>query len=94
MPIVRGRRRTPARLLALLSIMAIAIAGPTSALAGGNANGLAHRSVDVQILGINDFHGNLRHPPAPGVGSIPAGWAAPRRTMAAASPSSPPTSTI
>ena len=62
MPIVPRRRRTPARLLAFLSFMAIAIAGPTSALANGSANGIAHRSVDLQILSINDFHGNLEPP--------------------------------
>ncbi len=62
MPSVPWRRRTPVRLLAFLSLMAIAMAGPASAFANGSANGVAHRSVDLQILSINDFHGNLESP--------------------------------
>ncbi len=62
MPIAHGRRRTLATLLAILGAISIALGGPASALAGGSANGLAHRSVDLQLLSINDFHGNLLPP--------------------------------
>jgi 5'-nucleotidase len=60
---VHHRRRRPlALLLAVIGIVAVALGGPVSALAAGSANGLAHRSVDLQILSINDFHGNLQPP--------------------------------
>ena len=62
MPIAHGQRRMLALLLAVLGTIAIALGGPASAFAGGSATGLAHRSVDLQLLSINDFHGNLEPP--------------------------------
>lgn len=62
MPIASGRRRSLALILAVLGTIAIALGGPASALAGGSATGLANRSVDLQLLSINDFHGNLEPP--------------------------------
>ncbi len=62
MPIAHGQRRMLALLLAVLGTIAIALGGPASAFAGGSATGRAHRSVDLQILSINDFHGNLEPP--------------------------------
>jgi 5'-nucleotidase len=62
MPIAHGQRRMLALILAVLGTIAIALGGPASALAGGSATGLAHRSVDLQLLSINDFHGNLEPP--------------------------------
>ena len=62
MPIVHRQHRAPATLLAFLGIIALALGGPASALAGGSDTGIAHRSVDLQILGLNDFHGNLEPP--------------------------------
>ena len=57
------RRRHPAAIfLAVLGALAIALGGPASALAGDSATGLAARTVGLQLLSINDFHGNLEPP--------------------------------
>ncbi len=62
MPHARGQRRSLAMILAVLGTLAIAFGGPASTFAGVSANGLAHRTVDLQLLSFNDFHGNLLPP--------------------------------
>jgi 5'-nucleotidase len=57
------RDRRPLRLLALvaaLGLLVAALAGP--AAASPSQQGLASRAIDVQLLSINDFHGNLEPP--------------------------------
>jgi 5'-nucleotidase len=69
-----SRARSGARILGL-ALAALAIAVPSAAA--------KPRDVNVQLLGINDFHGNLEPPsgsgglilPAPGGTSVPAGGA-------------------
>ena len=86
-----SRARSAARILGLV-LAALAIAAP-SALA-------KPQDVNVQLLGINDFHGNLEPPtgssglilPAPGGANVPAGGASflasHIRTLRAANPNS------
>ncbi len=63
----RGAERHVSRAAAVLfAILALVLAAMPVAAKGGNAggsqNGIDHRSVDVQLLAINDFHGNLEPP--------------------------------
>jgi 5'-nucleotidase len=53
--------RTLAVLLATIALILTA-ALPVAAKGGPSSNGLDARSVDVQLLSINDFHGNLEPP--------------------------------
>ncbi len=58
-----GGRGGAAVLLAIVALLLAAIpAAAQSPNAGGSANGIAHRSLDVQLLAINDFHGNINPP--------------------------------
>lgn len=62
MPISTRDRSARGIVLALIGTLVIALGSAASALAGGSATGLDHRTVDLQLLGINDFHGNLEPP--------------------------------
>jgi hypothetical protein len=50
------RRRSQAVVIAILAALSIALAAPAGTFAS-----LAARTVDLQLLAINDFHGNLSH---------------------------------
>ncbi len=59
----RWRDSRPIRMVALaatLGLLVAALAGPT--VAKPSQQGLASRAIDVQLLSINDFHGNLEPP--------------------------------
>ena len=60
----RAERRLGRGAAALLAVMALVFAAiPVAAKSpGGSPTGIAHRTVDVQLLAINDFHGNLEPP--------------------------------
>ncbi len=55
--------RGAAVLLAAVALILAAVpVAAKSPHAGGSPNGVAHRSLDVQLLAINDFHGNINPP--------------------------------
>jgi 5'-nucleotidase len=56
------RHRAGSTALALLAAAAIAVIGSATVVAGASPTGIAARSVDLQLLSINDFHGNLEPP--------------------------------
>jgi 5'-nucleotidase len=55
------RHRAGSTALALLAAAAIAVLG-SATVVGGSPTGIAARSVSLQLLSINDFHGNLEPP--------------------------------
>jgi 5'-nucleotidase len=78
---MQGKRRAlRAAGLALAALAALAIAVPSADAQGRHGHHHHHKAknVDVQLLGINDFHGNLEPPAGSSgrVGTIPAGGAA------------------
>ena len=54
----RHRRRS----LVLVAALAVSLLVPSAALGAPSSTGRAHRSVDLQLLAFNDFHGNLEPP--------------------------------
>jgi 5'-nucleotidase len=59
--------RGGARLFAVLASLALVLTALTgTTFAGGSAQGIAARSVSLQLLAINDFHGNLEPPSGSG----------------------------
>jgi 5'-nucleotidase len=56
------RHRAGSMALALLAAAAIAVIGSATVVAGASPTGISARSVDLQLLSINDFHGNLEPP--------------------------------
>ena len=61
---VSTTRPTNGRVARLLLVLAMLV-GLLSASISPAAAKQSSRSVDVQLLAINDFHGNLEPPPAP-----------------------------
>ena len=57
---VRGRHRQ--RALVLVAALLVALLGPTGVVGAASPTGAAARSVDLQLLAFNDFHGNLEPP--------------------------------
>ncbi len=63
MSMSRSRRhRAGSTALALLAAATIAVLGSATVVAGASPQGIAARSVNLQLLSINDFHGNLEPP--------------------------------
>jgi 5'-nucleotidase len=62
----RAERRLGRAAAVLLAVVALVLATIPAAVAGSNRGGgptgIAHRPLDVQLLAINDFHGNLEPP--------------------------------
>src|SRR5574338_1726592 len=55
--------RTSLRFLVILATLALVLTALTStAVAAPSQRGLDARSIDLQLLAINDFHGNLEPP--------------------------------
>ena len=54
----RHRRRS----LVLVAALAVSLLVPSAVLGAPSSTGRAHRSVDLQLLAFNDFHGNLEPP--------------------------------
>ncbi len=63
-----GRHRQ--RALVLVAALLVALLGPTGVVGAASPTGAAARSVDLQLLAFNDFHGNLE-PPSGSSGRIP-----------------------